>query len=154
MEPESMAVDSGGNLYIADFVNGVIRKVNTAGIITTIAGVTTNGLPSSGDGGPAAKAVLQDLHGVAVDKAGNIYVVDSPYLRKGRLLRRQKSLTLSDETKRIAWKAQQRLHKRYTTLTARGKHKNQVMTALARELLGFLWAIAVGAEAQLKSKAA
>jgi len=47
MEPESMAVDSGGNLYIADFVNGVIRKVNTAGIITTIAGVTTNGLPSS-----------------------------------------------------------------------------------------------------------
>jgi hypothetical protein len=42
-----MAVDSGGNLYIADFVNGVIRKVNTAGIITTIAGVTTNGLPSS-----------------------------------------------------------------------------------------------------------
>jgi transposase len=46
------------------------------------------------------------------------------------------------------------LHKRYTTLTARGKHKNQVMTALARELLGFLWAIAVGAEAQLKSKAA
>jgi transposase len=72
----------------------------------------------------------------------------------GRLLRRQKSLTLSDETKRIAWKAQQRLHKRYTALTARGKHKNQVMTALARELLGFLWAIAVGAEAHLKPKAA
>jgi len=82
MEPESMAVDSGGNLYIADYVNGVIRKVNTAGIITTIAGVTTNGLPSSGDGGPATKAVLQNLHGVAVGKTGNIYVIDSPYLRK------------------------------------------------------------------------
>ncbi len=81
MEPESMAIDSGGNLYIADFVNGVIRKVNTAGVINTIAGVTTNGLPSSGDGGLAAKAVLQDLHGVAVDQAGNIYVVDAPYLR-------------------------------------------------------------------------
>ncbi len=82
MEPESMAVDSAGNLYIADYVNGVIRKVNTAGIITTIAGVKTNGDPSGGDGGPAIKAVLQNLHGVAVDKAGNIYVVDSPYLRK------------------------------------------------------------------------
>jgi transposase len=72
----------------------------------------------------------------------------------GRLLRRQKSLTLSDETKRIAWKAQQRLHKRYTALLARGKHKNQVMTALARELLGFLWAIAVQTEAQFKAKKA
>ena len=68
----------------------------------------------------------------------------------GRLLRRQKALTLSDEAKRIAWKAQQRLHKRYTALMARGKHKNQIVTALARELLGFLWAIAVHTEAQFK----
>lgn len=82
MESESMAVDSAGNLYIADFVNGCIRKVNTAGIINTIAGVTTNGLPSSGDGGPATKAVLQNAHGVAVDNAGNIFVIDSPYVRK------------------------------------------------------------------------
>src|ERR1700689_3963783 len=72
----------------------------------------------------------------------------------GRLLRRQKALKLSDETKRIAWKAQQRLHKRHTAMLARGKHKNQVMTALARELLGFLWAIAVQTEAQLKVKKA
>jgi hypothetical protein len=82
MEPESVAVDSAGNLYIADFVNGCIRKVNTAGIITTIAGVKTNGAPASGDGGPATQAVLQNLHGVAVDSAGNIYLVDSPYVRK------------------------------------------------------------------------
>jgi len=66
----------------------------------------------------------------------------------GRLLKRQRSLTLSDETKQIAWRAQQRLYKRYTAMMARGKHKHQVITALARELLGFLWAIAVHMETQ------
>lgn len=69
---------------------------------------------------------------------------------QGLLLRRQKSLALSEEAKRIAWKAQQRLHKRFTALSARGKNKNQIVTALARELLGFLWAIAVHTEAQFK----
>ena len=82
MEPESVTVDSAGNMYIADYVNGVIRKVDTGGIITTIAGVKTNGLPSSGDGGPATKAVLQNVHGVAVDSAGNVYLIDSPFVRK------------------------------------------------------------------------
>jgi transposase len=67
---------------------------------------------------------------------------------QGRVLRRQKALALSDEAKKIAWKAQQRLHKRFTAMTARGKHHNQTITALARELLGFMWAIAVHAEAQ------
>jgi transposase len=69
---------------------------------------------------------------------------------QGLLLRRQKSLALSDEVKQMAWKAQQRLHKRFTALAARGKNKNQIVTALARELLGFLWAIAVHTEAQSK----
>jgi transposase len=64
----------------------------------------------------------------------------------GFLLRRQKSLALSDEVKKIAWKAQQRLHKRYKKLAAAGKNKNQIVTALGRELLGFLWAIAVHTE--------
>jgi transposase len=67
---------------------------------------------------------------------------------QGRVLRRQKALALSEEAKRIAWKAQQRLHKRFTALSARGKNKNQIVTALARELLGFLWAIAIHTEAQ------
>ena len=70
----------------------------------------------------------------------------------GRLLKRQRSLPLSDQAKQIAWRAQQRLFKRYTALMARGKHKNQVATALARELLGFLWAIAVQTEAQFTAK--
>jgi transposase len=69
---------------------------------------------------------------------------------RGLLLRRQRSLALSEEAKRIAWKAQQRLHKRFTALAARGKNKNQIVTALGRELLGFMWAIAVHAEAPFK----
>ena len=60
----------------------------------------------------------------------------------GFLLRRQKNLTIPDEAKKIAWKAQQRLHKRYQAFSARGKNKNQIVTALGRELLGFIWAIA------------
>jgi transposase len=64
----------------------------------------------------------------------------------GLLLRRQKNLGLSDEVKAIAWKAQHRLNKRYKALTAKGKNKNQVVTALARELLGFIWAIAAKTE--------
>jgi transposase len=69
---------------------------------------------------------------------------------QGRVLRRQKSLALSEEAKRIAWKAQQRLHKRFSALTARGKETNVAATAIARELLGFMWAIAVHAEVQHK----
>ena len=66
----------------------------------------------------------------------------------GYLLRRQKDLAISDEAKKISWKAQHRLHKRYKSMAARGKNKNQIVTALGRELLGFIWAIAVHAEQQ------
>jgi len=68
----------------------------------------------------------------------------------GFLLRRQKNLDISEEAKKIAWKAQQRLHKRYQVLAARGKNKNQIVTALGRELLGFIWAIAIETEKQYK----
>lgn len=64
----------------------------------------------------------------------------------GFLQRRQKNLALSEEVKQMAWKAQQRLHKRYQVFLARGKNKNQIVTALGRELLGFIWAIARQAE--------
>lgn len=66
----------------------------------------------------------------------------------GYLLRRQKDLAISDEVKDIAWKAQQRLHKRYKAMAARGKNKNQIVAALGRELLGFIWAIGVRTEQQ------
>ncbi len=69
---------------------------------------------------------------------------------QGRVLRRQKVLALSEEAKQIAWKAQQRLYKRFVSLTARGKTSGQAMTALARELLGFVWEIAVHTEKQVR----
>jgi transposase len=72
----------------------------------------------------------------------------------GFLLRRQKNLVISEEAKKIAWKAQQRLHKRYVAMSARGKNKNQIVAALGRELLGFMWAIAVTTEKQQKLTAA
>jgi transposase len=71
----------------------------------------------------------------------------------GFLLRRQKSLAISDEVKQIAWKAQHRLHKRYKAMSARGKNKNQIVTAVGRELLGFIWAIATKVEKQYKAAA-
>ena len=76
--PTGVAVDAAGNLYIADFGSGRIRKVNTSGIITTIAGGGTNGL---GDGGPATSAELQFPFDVIVDDAGNLYVSDSGNFR-------------------------------------------------------------------------
>ena len=64
---------------------------------------------------------------------------------RGRaLLKRQQPV--SEEVKAIAWKAQHRLHARYRTLTARGKSKQQVVTAIGRELLGFIWAMGTTAE--------
>lgn len=68
----------------------------------------------------------------------------------GYLLRRQKNLAISEEVKAIAWKAQQRLHKRYKAMDGRGKNKNQIVVALGRELLGFIWAIGVKTEQQQK----
>jgi transposase len=52
----------------------------------------------------------------------------------------------SEEVKEIAWKAQHRLHSRYSKLCAKGKTKQKVVTAVGRELLGFIWAIGVHVE--------
>ena len=74
-DPGGVAVDSGGNLYIADTQDNRVRKVSAAGIITTVAG---NGLPPgySGDGGPATIAQLNYPSDIGVDAAGNLYIVD------------------------------------------------------------------------------
>jgi transposase len=70
----------------------------------------------------------------------------------GALLQRQQGL--DQAIKDIAWKAQCRLHTRYQKLAARGKNKNQIVTAVGRELLGFIWAIAVRTEARVSATAA
>ena len=70
----------------------------------------------------------------------------------GALRKRQQGL--DQEIKDIAWKAQWRLHKRYQKLAAAGKKKPQIVTAVGRELLGFIWAIAVRIEAQQRQRAA
>jgi hypothetical protein len=73
--PEVVALDSAGNLYIAEYYNNRIRKVTAAtGIITTVAGNGTQNY--SGDGGPATSAALWSPTGVAVDSAGNLYIAD------------------------------------------------------------------------------
>src|SRR5207244_3992535 len=69
-----LAVDSAGNLYLADIANHRIRKVDTAGIISTVAGNGTAGF--SGDGGPAYTASLNNPTGVALDSAGDLYIPD------------------------------------------------------------------------------
>ena len=65
-----ICVDVNNNIYIADIQANVIRKVNTAGIITTFAGTGTGG--NSGDNGPATAAEIRPF-GLAADNAGNIY---------------------------------------------------------------------------------
>jgi len=73
-QPAGVAVDTAGNIYIADRSNHVIRKVNTSGVISTVAGNSTGGY--SGDGGTAINASLFYPSGVAVDIVGNIYIAD------------------------------------------------------------------------------
>ena len=72
--PFALALDSGGSLFIADNRNSCIRKVDAAGIITTVAG--TGAVGFAGDGGPAVAAQLSGPCGVAIDPAGNLYLTD------------------------------------------------------------------------------
>jgi trimeric autotransporter adhesin len=74
--PGGCAIDRKGNIYIADTYNHVVRKVNQAGIISTIAGHgTISGY--GGDEGPGTAAYLNFPEMVAVDKTGNVYVTDA-----------------------------------------------------------------------------
>ena len=72
--PFAVAVDSTGNIYIADTGNNRVRKVDTKGIISTIAGNDTFGF--DGDGGPATSATLYGPQSVALDVLGRLYIAD------------------------------------------------------------------------------
>ncbi len=75
--PGGIAFDASGNLYIADRGNYRIRKVNTSGTITTIAGDGTFvGFGNNGDGGPATVAKLGGIAALATDPAGNLFIAD------------------------------------------------------------------------------
>ncbi len=72
--PYGVALDAAGNLHIADTNNNRIRKVDTAGVITTVAG--TGSANFSGDGGAATLAQLSGPRGLAADGLGNLYIAD------------------------------------------------------------------------------
>jgi trimeric autotransporter adhesin len=72
--PSFVAFDATGNMYIDDWRNNRIRKVNTSGIISTVAGNGTLGY--SGDGGPATSAQINYTTGIAFDAAGNLFIAD------------------------------------------------------------------------------
>jgi len=73
--PLGVAVDAGGNIFIADNANNVVRKVTAAGAISTLAGNGKTG--SGGDGSAATSAQLNAPQGVAVDASGNVYIADT-----------------------------------------------------------------------------
>ncbi len=72
--PVGVAVDKSGNIYVAEYYNACVRKINPGGIITTIAGTGIAGY--SGDGGMATLAQLRNPETITVDNSGNIYIAD------------------------------------------------------------------------------
>jgi transposase len=98
-------------------------------------------------------------HRGSITKTGNshlrrVLVEAAWHYRHGpRLCKRQKEQqgTLSPKVATIAWTAQERLHRRYRALSAKSKPSGKIVTALARELAGFVWAIGVETERELKA---
>ncbi len=73
--PKGLAVDSNGNVYVADYSNHCIRRIGVDGTVTTVAGTGEQGF--SGDGDQATAAQLKYPEDVAVDGAGNVYIADT-----------------------------------------------------------------------------
>ncbi len=77
--PSAIAVDAEGNIFVGEYGGYRVRKIDTAGTITTIGGIGTKG--GAGDGGPATAAQFNFISGLAVDGSGNVYVSDMNEVR-------------------------------------------------------------------------
>jgi sugar lactone lactonase YvrE len=73
LSPAGLALDAGGNLFVADTGNNLLREINTAGQVSTVSGAGVPGFYDGADGG----ATFSGLKGVAVDSSGNIDVADT-----------------------------------------------------------------------------
>ena len=71
--PTVLAVDSASNIYVADSVNNMIRKITPAGVVSTLAGTGVSGTAN----GPVSSAQFGDPYGIAVDSGSNVYVADT-----------------------------------------------------------------------------
>ena len=97
-----VAVDTAGNVYVADSFNNRIRKITLDGMIMTVAGTGDSGY--NGDGIPATSATLSLPSGIAVDRAGSIYIADQ---LNNRVRKVSASGTITDRCRhrscRILW---------------------------------------------------
>jgi sugar lactone lactonase YvrE len=81
-QPRGLALDNAGNLYVADYFNHLIRRIDPTGGISTVAGRFVSNAPLGsggygGDGGPALQALMRNPMGLALDPFGNLYIADS-----------------------------------------------------------------------------
>jgi transposase len=139
-----------------------IAKVSAVSIVAELGEISRFAKPTQLMGYSGAVSMEhtsgEDVRRGPISKAGNAHlrriVVEAAWSYRHRpnlgaaLAARQKDLRedIREEVKEIAWKAQHRLHARYSKLLAKGKTKQKVVTAVGRELLGFIWAIGTHVE--------
>lgn len=97
-QPAGVSVDSSGNIFIADTLNSVVRKVSASGVINTVAGNFTFGAGFSGDGGAATNAQLAWPADVKLDSTGNLYIADTRNLRVRVVNTQQSTVTIAGIT--------------------------------------------------------